>query len=131
MASNATITVNDGMPTPVAHAFSPVSILDGSAAIYQNKVAASVSARETVVVKMKTNAKVRTVNVDLKVPRAVTEVVNSVSVVTVKDFATAKATLIVPIDWDVQSCENARIILSNLLASAAIGLMVDEAEFVW
>lgn len=131
MASNANIVVNDGLAVPVAHTFNPVSIRDGAVADYQNKVAASVSARETVVLKTKSNGKVRTVNVDLKVPRAVTETLNGVDVVKVVDFATAKATLIVPIDWEAEDCKNARILLSNLLAHATIGLAVDEAEFVW
>jgi hypothetical protein len=129
MASNATIVVNDGVPA--AHTFSPISIKDGSSAIYQNKVAAIVSGREALTMSMKQNARIRTVDLNLKVPRIISEVLNGVTVSKVADFATCKATVLVPVDWATAEAMNARALLANILLHATVALATDEAEFVW
>lgn len=131
MASNAVIVLADGESTPVDHTFQPVAIKDGSVATYQNKAQTLVSGREQLVLKMKANGKVRTVDVHLTVPRVMTETINEVEVSTVPDFATCKATVIVPIDWPVQSCENARTLLGQAVLHAVVAAMADDAEFVW
>lgn len=129
MASNAAIAVNDGVPA--SHSFSPISIKDGSLAVYHNKVATIVSGRESLSLGLKSNAKMRTVDVNLKVPRIISEVLNGVTVSRVADYATAKATVLVPVDWTVVDCKNARVLLANVLLHATTALVVDEAEFVW
>jgi electron transfer flavoprotein alpha/beta subunit len=98
---------------------------------YQNKVATIVSGRESLAAKMKSSAIVRTVNLDLKVPYIVTEVLNGINVPRVYNFGQIKATVIVPVDWSAAQCKNLRVLGSNALVNAAIGLMIDEAEFVW
>lgn len=130
MASNATITVNDGASSPVAHAFDPVRI-DGDVASYQNKVADSVSGRETLALRLSASKNVRTSKVDLRVPKVVEETINGVTTYKVMGFATAKADILIPLDWTAAEAKNARIMLSNLLAHATVGLMVDEHEFTW
>lgn len=129
MASNAAIAVNDGVP--VSHSFSPIAIKDGAMAVYQNKVATIVSGRESLTLGLKTNAKMRIVDVNLKVPRIISEVLNGVTVSRVADYATAKATVLVPVDWTTAACKDARVMLANVLLHATTALVVDEAEFVW
>lgn len=130
MADNATITVNDGASTPVAHAFSPTRIV-GDVASYQNKVADAVVGRESLAVRLSSSKAVRTTKIDLRVPRLVEETINGVATYRVNGFLTAKADVIVPLDFTADEAKNGRIMLSNLLAHATIGLMVDENEFVW
>lgn len=130
MADNAIITVNDGASTPVAHAFEPSGIF-GEVAKYQNKAATSVAARETVQLKLKGSAKVRTLRVDLRIPRAVTETINGVSQTRVVDYASGIAEVIIPLEWTPAAAKNCRVMLANSLLHAAVGLMADEGEFVW
>lgn len=129
MASNGTLVVNDGVPA--AHTFSPILIKDGTAATYQNKTATIVSGRESLSFGMKTNARMRTVDLNLKVPRIISEVLNGVTVSKVADYATCKATILVPVDWLAADAKNARCLLANLLLHATVALAADEAEFVW
>lgn len=130
MASNATITVADGAVSPVDHDFDPVRI-EGDVASYQNKVASTVSGRETLSLRLGASKAVRTTRVDLRIPKVVEETINGVTVYTAKGFATAKAEILIPLDWSAAEAKNARILLSNTLAHATVGLMVDEHEFVW
>lgn len=130
MASNATITLNDGASTPVAHAFDPAGIY-GEVAKYQNKVAASFDGRETLQLKLKHSTKVRTVTGDIRIPRTITETVNGVDVVRVVDYMTVRVECLIPLSWDSASAKNGRVIGSNLLANSAFALMVEQGEFVW
>lgn len=133
MADTATITVNDGAAVPVAHAFDPAGFSGDSnnVAKYQNKVAAIFSGRETLQLRMKQSPKVRTVMVNLRIPRTVTETINDVSVTRVVDYATANAEVLIPLDWTPALAKNARVLLSNVLAHAVLGLMIEDGEFVW
>lgn len=131
MADNATISINDGQTVPVAHAFDPILIKDGAVATYQNRTALIVSGREQFRVGLKVGTSVRTVDLNLKVPRIISEVLNGVTVSRVADFATCKATIIVPTDWTVADCKNAQFLLGNACLHATIGKMVQDAEFVW
>jgi hypothetical protein len=130
MADNATIAVSDGESTPVVHSFNPQKI-DGKKAFYQNKEADIASGRESLTVSLSSSPKVRTVAIDLRVPKVVMETINGVNVYKIDSYATCKAQILVPIDWTAQECKNARTLLSNLLKASAIGLMSDENEFVW
>jgi hypothetical protein len=80
---------------------------------------------------MKQNARIRTVDLNLKVPRIISEVLNGVTVSKVADFATCKATVLVPVDWATAEAMNARALLANILLHATVALATDEAEFVW
>jgi hypothetical protein len=103
----------------------------GDVASYQNKVADTVTGRETLALKLGSSKTVRTTRVDLRIPKVVEETINGVTVYTAKGFATAKADILIPLDWSAAEAKNARVLLANLLSHATIGLMVDEAEFVW
>lgn len=129
MADNANIVINDGVPA--AHTFTPIKILDGSVATYQNKTASIVSGRETLKIGLKTGALIRATDLNLKVPRTITEVLNGVNVSRVADYATCKATVLVPVDWTVAQCKDARVLLANALLNAIVASASDEAEFVW
>jgi hypothetical protein len=130
MANNATITINDGESTPVAHAFDPVRI-DGEIASYQNKVADTLEGRETLTLRLSKTQKVRTTKATLLIPKVVEETVNGVSVYKTDGFATAKVEILIPINWTAAQAKNCRVLASNLLAHATTGLMVDDHEFVW
>lgn len=130
MASNATITVNDGASTPVAHSFDPVRI-EGDVARYQNKVAAAILGRETMNMRLSASPKVRSAAIDLRVPYLVSEVINGVTVYKVQSFAQIKSQILIPLDWTPAQAKNVRVLGANLLLHATIGLMVDEQEFVW
>lgn len=130
MASNATISVNDGLATPVAHAYDPVRIV-GDVASYQNKTALNVEGRETLSAKLSKSAKVRICKLDLRIPLVVSEVINGLTVYRVDSFATVKTEVLIPINWTAAQAKNARVLMSNLLVHATVGLMVDEHEFVW
>lgn len=130
MASNAPIAVQDGQSTPVTHTFSGIKIA-GDVAYYDNRAEQVSNARETLELKMNVGPKVRTVKVQLRVPRAVDETVNGVTVKTVKDFATLKCDLLVPLAWSVAAAKDARVLMKNLLAHAVIEAMSDTGEFVW
>jgi hypothetical protein len=94
-------------------------------------VADTVTGRETLALKLGSSKTVRTTRVDLRIPKIVEETINGVTVYTAKGFATAKADILIPLDWSASEAKNARVLLANLLAHTTIGLMVDEAEFVW
>lgn len=130
MADNATITVNDGQSTPVAHDFDPVRI-DGDVASYQNKVATSFEGRETLKLKHTTSPRVRTTKVDMRIPFEVEETINGVTVPKVVNFSTSKAEVIIPLSWTAAQAKNARVMLANALLSDTIGLAVDDGELVW
>lgn len=130
MADNAIITVNDGASTPVAHAFEPAGIF-GEVTKYQNKSAASIAARETVQLKLKQSARVRTLRVDLRVPKAITETINGVAQTSVVDYLSGNAEVIAPLGWTPAEVRNGRVMLANLLLTQVAALMADEGEFVW
>jgi hypothetical protein len=130
MADNAIITVNDGATVPVEHSFEPSGIY-GDVAKYQNKAASAFVGRETLQLKMKHSAKVRTVGINLRVPRTITETVNGVSVESMVDYASGNAELIVPVTWTAAQAKDVEHLLSNIITSALVALMVQDGEFVW
>lgn len=131
MASNAPIVVNDGVtPTPVAHSFSGDGIY-GDQAKYSNRAEAFVGGRETLNLRMKANANVRTTVVTLKCPRVIEETINGVAVKRVVDFMTMKADIMVPIAWTKLQASERRPLLANLVSHAVVAAMADDGEFVW
>lgn len=131
MANNATITVNDGASTPVAHAFDPVRV-EGTKALYQNKSASAIIGRESLALDLKRDGKVvRTVGIDLKLPKLVSTTVNGVTSYAVDSFAQAKGTFLVPKSWTPAEAKNLRVLFMNICATSALTLMVEEEEGVW
>lgn len=130
MAANATITVNDGMPTPVAHAFDPISV-DKDLATYQNKSANTFDGRETLKLRHSVGSTVRTGYIELRSPRVIDTAGGGDPVYAVADFGTVKVTFLIPKTWTVQLAENLRVEIANVLLATPVLKIVDEGEFVW
>lgn len=130
MAANAPIALNDAETTPVVHTFSGVSIV-GDTAMYANRVLAFVGGRETLMLRLRQNGTVRTVSSVLKIPVVIDETINGVAVPRIRDFATIRTEVIIPLTWGAQATKNATKMNSNLLINTVHRAMSEEGEQVW
>lgn len=131
MADNAIISANDGQSTPVSHSFSPIKILDGSVAQYDNRAESFQLGRETLQLRCKSSKTIRTTGIDLRMPRVVEETVNGVAVKRVVDFGSFRGEVLVPLTWTPAQAKNLRVLGANLLLHAVLAAMADDGEFVW
>lgn len=130
MPANAVITLPDSQATPVDHDFSPVRISNGIAS-YMNYAETNEIGRETLELSISNTQNLRKVVAKLRVPRLITEVINSVNVPSVPDYALVKCEFFVPKTWDEADIEDVVELFSQLWQqSVAVG-MVDKGEFVW
>jgi hypothetical protein len=131
MPDNQAITLVDNASTPVNHVYSPRTV-DGLMAVYQNLGQSLPSGRETLTLRKKANGTVRTVYLDLKLPRVSEETVGDQTVKSVLDFATAKAEIIVPVGWVDSQTQIVRYLLAQALLDADIVTEVmDDDDWVY
>lgn len=131
MPANASIVLADGKGTPENHTFNPMGI-DGFISRYANLTDATYTiGQEKLTIRTKTERKRRHVVVQLTVPRLVEETVNSVTVPSAPDFATAKAELILPETWSEADITDLRVLLSNALLNTLVEDLVDTGAFVY
>lgn len=131
MASNTTISINDGAASPLAHVFSPQLIKNGDLALYQNLAESMVGGRETVTVGYSHADKVRRVTTQLRLPRVQTETVNGLSVRSVADFGMYNGVFLIPNGWLAAEAKNLRVLASNLMLNAIVTSLIESDEFVW
>lgn len=130
MADLATITINDGEDTPVAHVFEPMSCSNGNAG-YNNLADQTWSAgQERIDLSSNPRRKIRPVKTVMRIPKVVTEVVNSVNVNKVLNFGTVTTTYNIPDDWEEQDKENLRVLNVNLQQSTVVTDLVEEGGVV-
>lgn len=130
MASNASVTINDGATTPLAHVFDPAGIADQTAR-YQNRAEVLVGGRETLVATLKGGKTVRTIEIQLRVPYVVDETMNAVTNRKVTSFATGKVVILVPVTWTPTQAKAFKGLLSNVISNPVFARMIEEDEFVW
>lgn len=133
MSSMASIVVNDGESTPVAHTFDPVRITNGDLAEWVNRAQAYQAGRENLKLSLREIAKgtVRKATVNTMIPRVVTETINGAAVSSSPDFGGAKTEFTIPLSWTKQQAKNLRVEHANALAHAIMAAAVDDGEFVW
>jgi hypothetical protein len=130
MPANAVITLPDSQGTPVDHDFTPVRI-KGDVASYINYVEAHAIGRETMNLSLSENTKLRKMVVVLKVPRLITETINSVEVPSVPDYGMLKVEVIVPMTWTQADAEDLVELGSEALDDAVIVGMACTGAFVY
>lgn len=131
MAANAPIVLNDSTtPTPVAHTYTGTAV-DGDTATYTNRAETFVGGRETLTLRRKSSAVVRTVTVTVKVPRVISEVLNGVAVKRVADFAQFRIDFIIPVSWESTLTGAQMGLIASAAQHAVIAALVKDDEFVW
>lgn len=128
MASNSPIVVKNLANADVT--FTGLTV-QGLTASYSDRSVEPVSARPSMVLKMKTTPAVRTTTVSLRIPRMKTETINGLAVTTVADFALARVEILVPPSWTAAQAANLRVTTANLVQHATISAAADDGEFVW
>lgn len=136
MPANASITVNDGAATPVAHILKPLGqVASGDEYVFQEMTdGIPLDAQlQLTIGKRAVSAKFPTVkdNIKLSNPKVVTQVVNGVttSVVSWRDLATIE--IVTSKSATKQEKKNLRVLLANALLSTFVASCVDDAETIW
>ena len=128
MPSNASISLTDENTNTVV--LTPMGI-QGQVSNYKDLTVAADVGRTTAVLKKDESAKLRKSTVQLRVPRLVTETVNSVDQYSAPDFMSVKAEIVTPTTWSTADITKGREHASALLENALVAALVDTGEFVY
>lgn len=135
MPQAATITINDGATTPVAHALTPMGNLGGDKNVFVFQEQGSTlegNLRVEIEVRPVTaQAKTRRERIKLVQPRVVTQTVNGVNTSVVLNEDLASVDYVVSKGSTVQERKNLRVLLANLLTNSVVAKVLDDQEAIW
>jgi hypothetical protein len=130
MSNNAPFVLNDGTSD---HTFDPAGFegTGNSRALFQNKAETYIPGRETAVLSRKQSAALREVSMTVRVPRVITETLNSVDVKKVRDFATLQLRVLVPKDWESSDITELLTMGADVPAVAQVVAAAADNEWPW
>lgn len=142
MAARASLVINDGLATPVAHTFAPQSgdgnIPGISSILFEDRSAAAIVGYNKIVISTrKPTAKNRNHKVTVSVMKPVLEVLSNSTVTgitpapVVAYSVSARMEFIVPERSDLASRKDLLAYVRNLLANGVITLAIETLESPW
>lgn len=129
MPKQNTITINDGKPTPVAHAFQPLSAFNGVAQWAEQSSDGSLTKRNQLTYTQKLPGKGRSTvleQTEMVMPYVITETVNGVARDVVHSNVRVVTTVLSHPEVPKQYVKDARVLNANLQINADVALAMDD-----
>lgn len=129
MPKQNTITINDGKPTPVAHAFQPLSAFNGVAQWAEPSSDGSLTKRNQLTYTQKLPGKGRSTvleQTEMVMPYVITETVNGVARDVVHSNVRVVTTVLSHPEVPKQYVKDARVLNANLQINADVASAMDD-----